>query len=169
LLPVGLSPIPRLVKTAVWQRKWPWREDRAGAIWDESAQEANPMRRFKCEPITPRSPALFPFAHFSSFKCRVPVREIFVNEQYWPAASGTRGASWFYHRPPWQLPVTESIALPPDRGEAPCLPGDHLAPCAKSQQCWHASPPAHQALTSGRSNALRAITCISARASLSIR
>jgi hypothetical protein len=71
--------------------------------------------------------------------------------------------------PSWQLPVTESIALPPDRGEASCLSSDHLAPCAKSQPCWHASPQVHRALTSGRSNAPRAVTCISARASLSIR
>lgn len=71
----------------------------------------------------------------------------------------------------WDNRATEVIAearkMP--LGEASCLSSDHLAPCAKSQPCWHASPQVHRALTSGRSNAPRAITCISARASLSIR
>ena len=36
--------------------------------------------------------------------------------------SGTRRACWFHHRPCRLLPVTESIALPPDLRRASCHP-----------------------------------------------
>jgi hypothetical protein len=65
------------------------------------------------------------------------------------------------------LPVTESVALPPDP-KAKRFRGHHVQ-SARQRHRWHGSPPAGRALISEHSNVAHAITFFSAWSRLSIR